>query len=235
MGQAEWSSRTGGVARERHSRQRHMQILWMAARFCKFVQTCPSCEFESRIMQVTAGKVASSAASSRQACGAMSSRQVPQAMKASLARFEGLRRVSPSAQISAPLRSSKRMASSRRSSFVVESKAGARKVALLGAAGGIGQPLALLLKMQPYVAELALYDIANTVGVAADLSHCNTTVQVPYDLTVPSKDLMILKFIIFAGNWSYSLPVTDVRQAKCLGCVSRVMPEFLYESLITAL
>lgn len=52
------------------------------------------------------------------------------------------------------------------------------KVALLGAAGGIGQPLALLLKMQPYVAELALYDIANVVGVAADLSHCNTPVKV---------------------------------------------------------
>lgn len=54
----------------------------------------------------------------------------------------------------------------------------ARKVALLGAAGGIGQPLALLLKMQPLIGELALYDIANTVGVAADLSHCNTPVQV---------------------------------------------------------
>lgn len=52
------------------------------------------------------------------------------------------------------------------------------KVALLGAAGGIGQPLGLLLKMQPYVTELALYDIANVKGVAADLSHCNTPVQV---------------------------------------------------------
>ena len=48
----------------------------------------------------------------------------------------------------------------------------------VGAAGGIGQPLALLLKMQPYVSELALYDIANVVGVAADLSHCNTPVKV---------------------------------------------------------
>ena len=47
-----------------------------------------------------------------------------------------------------------------------------------GSAGGIGQPLALLLKMQPYVSELALYDIANVVGVAADLSHCNTPVKV---------------------------------------------------------
>lgn len=52
------------------------------------------------------------------------------------------------------------------------------KVALLGAAGGIGQPLALLLKMNKLVSELALYDVANVVGVAADLSHCNTPVKV---------------------------------------------------------
>lgn len=65
---------------------------------------------------------------------------------------------------------------SRRQGLTVT--AALRKVALLGAAGGIGQPLALLLKMQPLISELALYDIANTVGVAADLSHCNTPVQV---------------------------------------------------------
>lgn len=53
-----------------------------------------------------------------------------------------------------------------------------RKVAVLGAAGGIGQPLSLLLKMNRLVTELALYDIANTPGVAADLSHCNTPVKV---------------------------------------------------------
>lgn len=52
------------------------------------------------------------------------------------------------------------------------------KVAVLGAAGGIGQPLALLLKMNKLVNELALYDIANTEGVAVDLSHCNTGVKV---------------------------------------------------------
>jgi malate dehydrogenase len=45
---------------------------------------------------------------------------------------------------------------------------------VLGAAGGIGQPLSLLLKMNPLIAELNLYDIANTPGVAADLSHTNT-------------------------------------------------------------
>lgn len=53
-----------------------------------------------------------------------------------------------------------------------------KKVAVLGAAGGIGQPLSLLLKMNRLVTDLALYDIANTPGVAADLSHCNTPVKV---------------------------------------------------------
>ncbi|OIW19629.1 hypothetical protein TanjilG_18439 [Lupinus angustifolius] len=48
------------------------------------------------------------------------------------------------------------------------------KVAVLGAAGGIGQSLALLIKMSPLVSDLHLYDIANVKGVAADLSHCNT-------------------------------------------------------------
>ncbi|WVZ92788.1 hypothetical protein U9M48_038828 [Paspalum notatum var. saurae] len=52
------------------------------------------------------------------------------------------------------------------------------KVAVLGAAGGIGQPLGLLIKMSPLVSELRLYDIANVKGVAADLSHCNTPAQV---------------------------------------------------------
>lgn len=52
------------------------------------------------------------------------------------------------------------------------------KVAILGASGGIGQPLALLIKMSPLVSELNLYDIANVKGVAADLSHCNTPSKV---------------------------------------------------------
>jgi len=52
-----------------------------------------------------------------------------------------------------------------------------RKVAVLGAAGGIGQPLGLLMKMSPSVGELALYDIAGTPGVAADISHVNSPAQ----------------------------------------------------------
>lgn len=49
----------------------------------------------------------------------------------------------------------------------------ARKVAVLGAAGGIGQSLSMLMKMSPNCTELALYDIAGTPGVAADVSHIN--------------------------------------------------------------
>jgi malate dehydrogenase len=54
------------------------------------------------------------------------------------------------------------------------------KVVVLGAAGGIGQALGLLLKTQlPNGTELSLYDIAPvTPGVAADLSHIPTTVKV---------------------------------------------------------
>lgn len=48
------------------------------------------------------------------------------------------------------------------------------KVTVCGAAGGIGQPLSLLLKLNPNVSELALFDIVNAHGVAADLSHVNT-------------------------------------------------------------
>ncbi|XP_076882531.1 malate dehydrogenase 1, mitochondrial-like [Bidens hawaiensis] len=49
-----------------------------------------------------------------------------------------------------------------------------RKVAILGAAGGIGQPLSLLMKLNPLVSSLSLYDIAGTPGVSADVSHINT-------------------------------------------------------------
>ena len=53
-----------------------------------------------------------------------------------------------------------------------------RKVAVLGAAGGIGQPLSLLLKHSPLVNELSLYDINHTKGVGADLSHIDTKCKV---------------------------------------------------------
>jgi malate dehydrogenase len=52
------------------------------------------------------------------------------------------------------------------------------KVAVLGASGGIGQPMSLLLKQNPLISELSLYDIVHTPGVAADLSHIDTASNV---------------------------------------------------------
>lgn len=47
-------------------------------------------------------------------------------------------------------------------------------MAVLGASGGIGQPLSLLLKLDNNVTELSLFDLFRTPGVAADISHCCT-------------------------------------------------------------
>uniref|UniRef100_A0A804QNL6 Malate dehydrogenase n=1 Tax=Zea mays TaxID=4577 RepID=A0A804QNL6_MAIZE len=62
----------------------------------------------------------------------------------------------------------------RRSRGYASSANPERKVAILGAAGGIGQPLSLLMKLNPLVSSLSLYDIAGTPGVAADVSHINS-------------------------------------------------------------
>lgn len=48
------------------------------------------------------------------------------------------------------------------------------KVTVLGAGGGIGQPLSLLLKLNHKVTDLRLYDLRGAKGVAADLSHIPT-------------------------------------------------------------
>lgn len=52
---------------------------------------------------------------------------------------------------------------------------------VVGGAGGIGQPLCLLMATDPNVAELCVYDLTiaavPAAGVAADLSHINTAVK----------------------------------------------------------
>lgn len=48
------------------------------------------------------------------------------------------------------------------------------KVTVLGAGGGIGQPLSLLLKLNHKVTDLRLYDLRGAKGVATDLSHIPT-------------------------------------------------------------
>lgn len=80
-----------------------------------------------------------------------------------------------------------------------------RKVAVLGAAGGIGQPLALLMKLNPLVSKLSLYDIAGTPGVAADVSHINTRSEVTLSLSLslPFCFLPISDFVrlVLALDW----------------------------------
>jgi len=60
--------------------------------------------------------------------------------------------------------------------------AGNFKVCVVGGAGGIGQPLSMLMAMDPNVSELNVYDLTLAMvpaeGVAADLSHLNKKVKV---------------------------------------------------------
>ena len=51
-------------------------------------------------------------------------------------------------------------------------------MAVIGASGGIGQPLSLLLKMNTYIKQLSLYDAHRPPGTAVDLSHINTPCHV---------------------------------------------------------
>lgn len=59
---------------------------------------------------------------------------------------------------------------------------GSYKVCVVGGAGGIGQPLSMLMASHPDVAELCVYDLTVSMvpaeGVAADLSHLNTKCKV---------------------------------------------------------
>ncbi|VDC04018.1 unnamed protein product [Peniophora sp. CBMAI 1063] len=70
-------------------------------------------------------------------------------------------------------RTALRAASSSSRAFSTSARASS-KVAVLGAGGGIGQPLSLLLKLDPNVTALSLYDIRGAPGVAADVSHVDT-------------------------------------------------------------
>lgn len=69
-------------------------------------------------------------------------------------------------------------------------------VCVIGAAGGIGQPLSLLLKQGlPFGSKLHLYDVAGTAGVAADLSHVDSGVDVQWANGSPTPEDPELKRI----------------------------------------
>jgi len=78
-----------------------------------------------------------------------------------------------------------------------ESTSGGFKVCVCGGAGGIGQPLSLLMSMDPNVSELAVFDLSVAMvppaGVAADLSHIESRVSVSghmMDVGQAAKDYM---------------------------------------------
>ena len=77
------------------------------------------------------------------------------------------------------------------------------KITVLGAAGGIGQPLSLLLKTKlPAGSELSLYDIAPlTHGDEVDLSHIPTAVKVTgYSGADPSPALKNADIVLISAG-----------------------------------
>ncbi|XP_064543671.1 uncharacterized protein LOC135432117 [Drosophila montana] len=64
------------------------------------------------------------------------------------------------------------------------------KVTVVGAGGGIGQPLSMLLKQNPLIDELTLHDVCDIKGVAADLSHICTSTQVDFFDGVKEQELI---------------------------------------------
>merc|ERR1712159_31750 len=52
------------------------------------------------------------------------------------------------------------------------------KVCVVGGGGGIGQPLSMLLSMDPAVSHVSVFDMVGAPGVAADLGHINSPAKV---------------------------------------------------------
>ncbi|GMF80080.1 unnamed protein product [[Candida] boidinii] len=78
------------------------------------------------------------------------------------------------------------------------------KVTVCGAAGGIGQPLSLMLKLNPYIDELSLYDVVNVPGVGTDLGHIDTDTKISFHLPGDenNREMIYLKsMLVFVNNW----------------------------------
>jgi len=77
------------------------------------------------------------------------------------------------------------------------------KAVVLGASGGIGQPLSLLCKISPLIDDLALFDVVNTPGVAADLSHISSVATIGGYVAAP-------------GDFAGAKPETEEAKKKAL-------------------
>merc|ERR1711865_140967 len=108
------------------------------------------------------------------------------------------------------------------------------KVAVLGAAGGIGQPLSLLLKNNELVGELNLYDVANVTGYNKEhldqAKNCpNAIVNIicnPVNSTVPIFAGVMKKHGVYAPRKILGVTMLDVvRSKEFIGAMKSVNPQ----------
>lgn len=91
------------------------------------------------------------------------------------------------------------------------------KVAVVGAAGGIGQPLSMLLKLHVAPDVLSLYDVSPAApGVAADVSHCNTNGKVSCQPTHSQRFAVV--FCVVGRNFPL-FPLHSVLNCVLARCV----------------
>ncbi|KAG7863748.1 hypothetical protein KL919_001063 [Ogataea angusta] len=81
-----------------------------------------------------------------------------------------------------------------------ESHRGVMKLVVLGACGGIGQTLSLLLRTNALIDELVLYDVVDPAGVATDLSHIPTRQQVRHFCPLSKTDDSQLRTALQGAN-----------------------------------
>ncbi|XP_016992278.2 malate dehydrogenase, mitochondrial [Drosophila rhopaloa] len=111
------------------------------------------------------------------------------------------------------------------------------KVSVVGAGGGIGQPLSLLIRRSPGIDELALHDLSEMKGIAADLSHVSQegkvigfTGEVELEPALSGADVVVvaagmprlpgmLRDQLMAANGSVAVKVATAVSNACPGAL----------------
>ncbi|KAH8371965.1 hypothetical protein KR093_009548, partial [Drosophila rubida] len=105
------------------------------------------------------------------------------------------------------------------------------KVTLVGAAGAVGTPLSLMLKLNPQIKTLALQDKVELKGIAADLSHICTPAKVEtYDSKSLGKALQDAAIVVVAAGQPHK---TDVKPEEMLKANAKVATEVAKEICLT--
>lgn len=87
------------------------------------------------------------------------------------------------------------------------------KLLTVGASGGIGQPLSLLLKLNEYVEVLSLYDVVGTPGVGADIGHIDSVAKASFE-AVPIMGTLHMDCLHF-----YGLSTPALHHKTCAECI----------------